>query len=167
MPEFNKLNIEPARRKIKELFISRIIEAKGLGGIQRMCKTDIIPTPLAVLNACELLSKGTKNTPGLGDLLAVDIGGGATTDVYSISDGRPTLENVTLKGLPEPVSKRTVEGDLGMRYSLASLVEELDLDTFSEELSIDRSEVIDWVKPVRSILACWLKLNPGNRRLRS
>ena len=145
MPEFNRLNIEPARRKIKELFISRIIEAKGLSRIQEMCKTDIIPTPLAVLNACELLSKGTKNMPGLGDLLAVDIGG-ATTDVYSISDGRPTLENVTVKGLPEPVSKRTVEGDLGMRYSLPSLVDELDLDAFSKELSIDRSEVVDWVK---------------------
>lgn len=145
MPEFNRLNIEPARRKIKELFISRIIEAKGLSRIQEMCKTDIIPTPLAVLNACELLSKGTKNMPGLGDLLAVDIGG-ATTDVYSISDGRPTLENVTVKGLPEPISKRTVEGDLGMRYSLPSLVDELDLDAFSKELSIDRSEVIDWVK---------------------
>jgi uncharacterized protein (TIGR01319 family) len=74
----------------------------------------------------------------------VDIGG-ATTDVYYISDGRPTLENVTVKGLPEPISKRTVEGDLGMRYSLPSLVDELDLDAFSKELSIDRSEVIGWV----------------------
>ena len=29
MPEFNKLNIEPAKQKIKELFISKIIDAKG------------------------------------------------------------------------------------------------------------------------------------------
>lgn len=145
MPEFNKLNIEPARQKIKDLFISRIIEAKGLSGIQKMCKTAIIPTPLAVLNACELLSKGTKNVSGLGDLLAVDIGG-ATTDVYSISDGKPTLENVTIKGLPEPVSKRTVEGDLGMRYSLSSLADELDLDALSEELEMDKSIITDWVK---------------------
>ena len=74
MPEFNKLNIEPARLKIKELFISRIIEAKGLSRIQKMCKTDIIPTPLAVLNGCELLSKGTKSIDGIGDLIAVYIG---------------------------------------------------------------------------------------------
>ena len=51
---------------------------------------------------------------------AVDIGG-ATTDVYSIAEGKPTIENVIIKGLPEPFSKRTVEGDLGMRYSLSSL----------------------------------------------
>ena len=99
MPEFNKLNIEPARLKIKELFISRIIEAKGLSRIQKMCKTDIIPTPLAVLNGCELLSKGTKSIDGIGDLLAVDIGG-ATTDIYSIADGKPTIENVIIKGCP-------------------------------------------------------------------
>ena len=145
MPEFNKLNIEPARQKIKELFISRIIEAKGLSRIQQMCKTDIIPTPLAVLNACELLSKGTKNATGIGDLMAVDLGG-ATTDVYSISDGKPTLENVIVKGLPEPASKRTVEGDLGMRYSLSSLADELDLDTLSQELDIDKSDIFNWIK---------------------
>lgn len=59
MPEFNKLNIEPAKQKIKELFISKIIDAKGLNKVQSMTNSEIIPTPLAVLNGCELLSKGT------------------------------------------------------------------------------------------------------------
>lgn len=145
MPEFNKLNIEPAKKNITNLFISRIIEAKGLSRIQAMCKTDVIPTPLAVLNACELLSKGTKKVSGLGDLLAVDIGG-ATTDVYSISKGLPTLENVTIKGLPEPQSKRTVEGDLGMRYSLSALADELDLSAISEELGVPESALTNWVQ---------------------
>ena len=62
MPEFNKLNIEPAKQKITELFINQIIEAKGLSGIQKLAEADIIPTPLAVLNGCELLRKGTKKT---------------------------------------------------------------------------------------------------------
>ena len=145
MPEFNKLNIEPARLKIKELFISRIIEAKGLSRIQKMCKTDIIPTPLAVLNGCELLSKGTKLKNGIGDLLAVDIGG-ATTDIYSIADGKPTIENVIIKGLPEPFSKRTVEGDLGMRYSLLSLADELDLEAIAEEIGLQSTDISNWVK---------------------
>ncbi len=145
MPEFNKLNIEPARQKIKELFISRIIEAKGLSRIQKLCKTDIIPTPLAVLNACELFGKGTKTTEGIGDLLAVDIGG-ATTDVYSIADGKPTLENVIIKGLPEPFSKRTVEGDLGMRYSLSSLADELDLESLAEKTGVEQADFSNWVK---------------------
>lgn len=145
MPEFNKLNIEPARKKIKELFISRIIEAKGLSTLQKMCKTDIIPTPLAVLNGCELLGKGTKHTQGMGDIMAVDLGG-ATTDVYSISDGKPTLENVIVKGLPEPFNKRTVEGDLGMRYSLAALADELDLSALSEEIDVSESDITTWIQ---------------------
>ena len=35
MPQFNVININPAKQKIKELFISRIIEAKGLTRIQK------------------------------------------------------------------------------------------------------------------------------------
>jgi uncharacterized protein (TIGR01319 family) len=124
MPQFNKLNIEPARDAIRQLFISRIIEAKGLNILQSMTPYKIIPTPLAVLHACELLSKGTKKQQGRGDLLAIDIGG-ATTDVYSMASGEPTVDNTMLKGLPEPWMKRTVEGDLGMRYSLTHVFEQI------------------------------------------
>ncbi len=144
MPEFNELNIEPARKEIKRLFISRIIDAKGLSGIQNLCKEDIIPTPLAVLNACELLSLGTAKEKGLGELMAVDIGG-ATTDVYSIAKGHPTISNVIQKGLPEPVSKRTVEGDIGMRYTLQSLTNELDIELVAEELNANKDEVSKWI----------------------
>lgn len=145
MPEFNKLNIEPAKQRIKELFISKIVDVKGLSNAQKMSRYKIIPTPLAVLNGCELFSKGTKNQSGAGDLLAIDIGG-ATTDVYSMSDGAPSIENVMVKGLPEPYSKRTVEGDLGMRYSLTSLAEELDMDALSSEIGIEKQAIIDWVQ---------------------
>ena len=145
MPEFNKLNIEPAKQKIKELFISKIIDAKGLNKVQKMTNSEIIPTPLAVLNGCELLSKGTSNITGLGDLMAVDIGG-ATTDVYSISAGIPTFDNVMIKGLPEPYNKRSVEGDLGMRYSLTSLADEIDLDALSKEIKIDTDDIEKWIE---------------------
>ncbi len=124
MPQFNKLNIEPARDAIRQLFIARIIEAKGLNRLQAMTPHKIIPTPLAVLQACELLSRGTATQQGYGDLLAVDVGG-ATTDVYSMAAGTPTVDNTMLKGLPEPWAKRTVEGDLGMRYSLTHVFEQL------------------------------------------
>lgn len=145
MPEFNKLNIEPAKQKIKELFISKIIDAKGLHKVQQMTNSEIIPTPLAVLIGCELLSKGTATTEGIGDLMAIDIGG-ATTDVYSISAGTPTFDNVMIKGLPEPYNKRTVEGDLGMRYSLSSLVDEIDLVALSKEIKIDTVAINNWVE---------------------
>ncbi|MBD8388651.1 methylaspartate mutase accessory protein GlmL [Dysgonomonas sp. BGC7] len=144
MPSFNKLEIEPARKAIKELFIKKIVEAKGLAAIQKISAGEVIPTPLAVMNACELLSKGTKTNAGIGEFMAIDLGG-ATTDIYSMAKGDPTMENMLVKGLPEPFSKRTVEGDLGMRYSLNSLFSELDIDTFETETGIGKKEVADWV----------------------
>lgn len=139
MPQFNKLNIEPARDAIRQMFISRIIEAKGLNRLQEMTPYKIIPTPLAVLNACSLLSRGTSLRKGRGDLLAVDIGG-ATTDVYSMASGAPTVDNTMLKGLPEPWMKRTVEGDLGMRYSLTHVYEQLP------EMNMPPTEFMERVK---------------------
>lgn len=145
MPEFNKLDIEPAKQEIKDLFISRIVEAKGLSDIKALCSGEIIPTPLAVMTGCELLSKGTKQEAGIGDLMAVDLGG-ATTDVYSMSAGKPTVDNVTIKGLPEPYAKRTVEGDLGMRYSLPSLVEDIyDFEQFSSDIGVTEEQAKAWI----------------------
>jgi uncharacterized protein (TIGR01319 family) len=53
--------------------------------------------------------------------VVVDIGG-ATTDVYSIGEGRPIQPGVVRKGLPEPLAKRTVEGDLGIRYNAGTIL---------------------------------------------
>lgn len=131
MPSFNILNIRAAKESITALFIRKIVDAKGLSAIQRMTPHKIIPTPLAVMNGCELLSQGTDMTQGLGEIMAVDLGG-ATTDIYSMAHGRPTMDNVIEKGLPEPASKRSVEGDLGMRYSLSSLYDQIT--THSEEI---------------------------------
>ncbi|RPI01645.1 MAG: DNA mismatch repair protein MutL [Calditrichaeota bacterium] len=144
MPTFNQLNIEPAKECIKDLFIRKIVDAKGLSKIRKMTSRDIIPTPLAVMNGCELYSQGSKNIPGIGDLMAVDIGG-ATTDIYSMSHGLPSFSNVMVKGIPEPFSKRTVEGDLGMRYSLSSLVEALNIEHLAQELGESEAFVREWI----------------------
>ena len=122
MPVFGKLNIEPAREAIRSLFIENIISAKGLDGAQALMDAEIVPTPLAVYNALELLSRGSGVQTGLGELMGYDIGG-ATTDVYSMSSGIPTRQNVFMQGLSEPFAKRTVEGDIGMRYSVSSLID--------------------------------------------
>jgi len=116
MPEFGILDVMPAKNAIRDLFMEKIIEAKGLNEISKMMYMPIIPTPLAVFECAALLSQT------YGDLLVVDVGG-ATTDVYTMCSGKPTLPAVVQKGLPEPFDKRTVEGDLGMRYSLDFLVE--------------------------------------------
>ncbi len=145
MPVFNKLNIEPAKQSIRELFIKKIIEAKGLSGVQAMASNEVIPTPpLAVMSACELLSKGMETAKGIGDFMAVDLGG-ATTDVYSMADGKPQMENILEKGLPEPFSKRTVEGDLGMRYSLNSMAESIDFDSLEKQSGIIKNTILDWI----------------------
>lgn len=122
MPRLNVLNVEPAREKIREIFMERITDAKGMHIAQDMINGILMPTPAAVLKAAELFSKGTDLEDGIGDLIVVDIGG-ATTDVHSIAEGEPTQAGVTMKGLEEPFAKRTVEGDLGMRYSALSLWE--------------------------------------------
>jgi uncharacterized protein (TIGR01319 family) len=144
MPVFNELDIEPAKNAIRNLFIKKIIAAKGLTQMQKMSGGEIIPTPLAVLKACELLSLGTKQTAGIGEFIAVDLGG-ATTDVYSMAKGEPALENILPKGLPEPYSKRTVEGDLGMRYSLPSLTEQVDIECLASEIKISAEEIQKWI----------------------
>lgn len=121
MPEVNVLNVEPARAMIRKVFIERIIEAKGLKKAEDFVEGILMPTPTAVLRAAQLLSQGTATEQGLGDLVIVDVGG-ATTDVHSIGMGNSVRAGVVRKGLPEPLAKRTVEGDLGIRYNAASIL---------------------------------------------
>lgn len=122
MPFINKLNVEPSREEIRKVFMSKIVEAKGMKKAEDFIKGILMPTPAAVLKASEILSKGTDEEEGMGDLIVVDIGG-ATTDIHSIAKGEPTKPSVMIKGLEEPFAKRTVEGDLGMRYSALALLE--------------------------------------------
>lgn len=142
MPEFNILNIEPAREMIRQIFLERIIIAKGLTKIQELLKGIMMPTPSAVLKAASLLSRGSGSEEGLGDLLLVDVGG-ATTDVYSIADGSPDSSGVILKGIPEPFEKRTVEGDLGVRYSVQSLLEEAGPERVAADAGMTHDELLE------------------------
>ena len=106
MPKLNQLNIEDAKNRIKDIFVKNIIEAKGIKKIEERIDQVILPTPHAVLMAAELLSKGFDDEKGLGELMIADIGG-ATTDVYSMSEGLPKQMNAILSGLEEPFAKRT------------------------------------------------------------
>ncbi|WP_142413413.1 methylaspartate mutase accessory protein GlmL [Hathewaya massiliensis] len=122
MPKLNELNVEPAREEIRKIFMGNIVKAKGLGNAESFINGILMPTPAAVLKAAQALSLGTDEEEGIGDLIIVDIGG-ATTDIHSLADGEPSKAGVTIRGLEEPFAKRTVEGDLGMRYSALSLLE--------------------------------------------
>lgn len=122
LPELDKLNVEPARSAIRETFMRRIVHAKGLDKAQDLVGDIIMPTPMAVLEGAKLLAEGAEGEPGLGELLVVDVGG-ATTDVHSVAKGSPCQDNVIVKGLPEPYLKRTVEGDLGIRYNAQHILQ--------------------------------------------
>ena len=124
MPKINVLNLPDARNKIREIFLGNIIEAKGIKKIESSIDKVILPTPEAVLDAALLLSKGYMHEHGFGELIVVDIGG-ATTDLYSMSSPSAKRSDVVLKGLEEPYAKRTVEGDLGMRYSAVGIAQSL------------------------------------------
>lgn len=125
MPKLNELNTESAKDVIRKIFLNNIIEAKGIKKVEDEVDGVVLPTPYAVLKASELLSKGYLHEEGLGDIVLFDIGG-ATTDVYSMSEGNPKRMDVVLKGLEEPYAKRTVEGDLGMRYSAIGVFSSLN-----------------------------------------
>ncbi len=149
MPKLNELNIEPARETIRSVFLRRIVEAKGLNKANQFVDDVVMPTPAAVLKAAELLSKGTEYESGLGDLIVVDIGG-ATTDVYSIAKGDPTKTNVALRGLPEPFAKRTVEGDLGMRYSATALFKAAGARRIADYAHVSAEDVEAYVEKVEA-----------------
>ena len=93
-----------------------------------------MPTPTAVMMAAEVFSQDNDDT------IVIDIGG-ATTDVHSIGAGLPKANNIQLKGMEEPYSKRTVEGDLGMRYSALALYEATSLNKVREYLGSKDSKI--------------------------
>jgi len=138
MPRLNVLNIDSAKDKIKDIFVKKIIEAKGIKKIEQQIDQVILPTPHAVLMAAELLSKGFGAEKGLGDLMLADVGG-ATTDIYSMAQGLPKQMNAILSGLEEPFAKRTVEGDLGMRYSALGILTQMQ----PSEISLHQTNQID------------------------
>jgi len=144
MPKFGVLKIEPTQKQIREIFLNRIVQAKGLSRATALLSDIMMPTPSAVLQAMELLAQGCEGEAGIGELVAVDVGG-ATTDIYSIADGMPEHMSTVFKGLPEPFAKRTVEGDIGMRYSIRGIVEAAGADRIAQLSGLSQSRVEELV----------------------
>lgn len=115
-PRVDELVVEPARAVIQEVFEEHITGAPGMDRIREMVDGPIMPTPGAVMEACKLLH------PVLGDLCALDIGG-ATTDVHSVAKGSPEIQSILES--PEPLAKRTVEGDLGIHVNAVNIYQQV------------------------------------------
>lgn len=149
MPAFQELEIDPAREAIRQVFIERIVHAKGIDRAAEMFDAVLMPTPAAVMAGARFLSEGTRENPGLGPLVVIDIGG-ATTDVHSIAAGDPASEGVAQYGLPEPYEKRTVEGDLGMRHNARTIVETAGLQQIAAAAGVSVQAVEGWLARVEA-----------------
>lgn len=135
MPEVNQLKIEPTQQAIRKVFMDRIVKGKGLNKAEDFVGDIIMPTPMAVLNAASLLAGGTQQEEGWNDLVVIDVGG-ATTDVDSVAKGSSTSAGTIQKGLPDPYAMRTVEGDLGIRYSASYILEMVGIEQLLKYISM-------------------------------
>ena len=136
VPRIGVLAPDGARAAIREMFLAHVIGGKHLSARADFVAMVKGATPDVVLTGVELLARGLDaEHPGAGDVVVVDVGG-ATTDVHSVVDLDPE-DAQTEGGLAREVVAstpvtRTVEGDLGMRWSAVSTVAEAGLDDLAE-----------------------------------
>ncbi len=128
VPRIGVLAPDSARRAIREIFLSHVIGGKHLSrrtDDRGRAFTDLVrgATPDVVLTGVELLARGLDDEhPGAGDVVVVDVGG-ATTDVHSVVELDPEDSGLAREVVATTPVTRTVEGDLGMRWSAISTVE--------------------------------------------
>lgn len=115
VPRIGVLEPEPARRAIREMFLSHVIGGKHLS--RRADFTSMVrgATPDLVLTGVEVLAAQI----GGNGVVVVDIGG-ATTDVHSVVRLDPEDAGLSREVVANTPVTRTVEGDLGMRWSALS-----------------------------------------------
>ncbi|MCW2768210.1 MAG: hypothetical protein JWO11_4169 [Nocardioides sp.] len=144
VPKIGVLTPDSARAAIREMFLAHVIGGKHLSTRADFTAMVRGATPDVVLTGVELLARGLDAAhPGAGDVVVVDVGG-ATTDVHSVVEVDPDTRH-TEGGLAREVVAstpvtRTVEGDLGMRWSAVSTVTEAGLDDLAEAAVRRQSE---------------------------
>lgn len=113
VPRIGVLAPESARAAIREMFLAHVIGGKHLSA--RADFTGMVrgATPDVVLTGVEVLARAA------GDVVVVDVGG-ATTDVHSVVEVDP--DSIGREVVATTRVTRTVEGDLGMRWSALTTV---------------------------------------------
>lgn len=137
-PRVDQLNVEPTRAVIQQVFEEHIIHAPGMTTVRDMVNGPILPTPGAVMEAAKVLKDA------IGDLVVFDVGG-ATTDVHSVTEGSEEIGRLLVS--PEPVAKRTVEGDLGVFVNMHHIVDRIG----REELLRNFPDLDDLLANARAI----------------
>ena len=138
-PRLDDLNIEPARKVIHDVFEKHIIHAPGMERVRTMVNGSIIPTPGAVMECAKLLYEQ------VGDLVVLDVGG-ATTDIHSVTEGSEEIASIQLS--PEPMAKRTVEGDLGVFVNARSMAKQIGMYNLEKEIGQDPTPIFENYKAI-------------------
>ncbi len=119
-PVLERENLGPARDKIHDLFLDHVMaHAPGYDKLIAWTDAPIMPTPGAVGNILETIARRQKI-----NVVGVDIGG-ATTDVFSVFDGK---------------FNRTVSANLGMSYSISNVCAEATLPSILRWVHFDMNE---------------------------
>ncbi len=119
-PVLEQENTEPARRAVHELFMEHVMShAPGYTNLMKWTDIDIMPTPAGEGMAIQLIANTyNQNVMGVGL-------GGATTNVYSIVEGRFV---------------RSVSANLGMSYSVTNVMKEAGIENIMRWIPFDLDE---------------------------
>ncbi len=145
VPRIGVLAPDGARRAIREIFLSHVIGGKHLSSradARGRTFTSMVrgATPDVVLTGVELLARGLDDRhPGAGDVVVVDVGG-ATTDVHSVVELDPEDSGLAREVVATTPVTRTVEGDLGMRWSAVTTVESAGRDDLADAAAARRAD---------------------------
>jgi uncharacterized protein (TIGR01319 family) len=116
-PKLELENTEPAREAIHELFMEHVMShAPGYNTLMKWTDIDIMPTPAGEGMAMQLIAKIFQQ-----NIIGVGLGG-ATTNVYSVYDGKFV---------------RSVSANLGMSYSICNVLKESGLQNIMRWLPFD------------------------------
>ncbi|HEX3590874.1 MAG TPA: glutamate mutase L [Pseudonocardiaceae bacterium] len=145
LPDIGEIAPGPARAAIRDVFLEHVIGGKGLSSGPRFRELVRAVTPEAVLTGVSRLAGLAASGEDAGAVLVVDVGG-ATTDVYSAVAGRPEREE---HAVALPPDRRTVEGDIGVRWSAPGVIaeaiaEQLPADGLAEPAAM-RAAHVDFV----------------------
>ncbi len=119
VPRIGELAPDSARRAIRAMFLVHVIGGKNLSSRADFTSMVRGATPDIVLTAVELLAQVVGDSSGVA---VVDVGG-ATTDVHSVVELDPEDAGLSRQVVAPMPASRTVEGDLGMRWSAVGTVE--------------------------------------------
>ncbi len=141
-PRIDELVVEPVRQVIQNLFEKHIINAPGMHKVKETINHHIMPTPGAVMMASKLLYDH------LGNIVTFDVGG-ATTDIHSVCEVNESTSKITFE--PEPLAKRTVEGDLGVFINKDNIINLYGKEVLAKRINVSLLELEDMLNNYQAI----------------